>query len=40
MGKLNELSITIGRDNKAEVVFDSLFPDFLNIEYEKPSEYI
>lgn len=40
MGKLNELSMTIGRDNKAEVVFDSLFPDFLNIEYEKPSEYI
>lgn len=40
MGKLNKLSITIGKDNKAEVVFDSLFPDFFKIEYEKPSEYI
>jgi hypothetical protein len=40
MGKLNELSITIGRDNKAELVFDSLFPNFLEVEYEKPSEYI
>lgn len=40
MGKLNELSITIGRDNKAELVFDSLFPNFLEVEYNKPSEYI
>ena len=40
MGKLNELSITIGRDNKANVVFDSLFPNFLEVEYEKPNEYI
>ncbi len=40
MGKLNELSITIGKDNKAELVFDSLFPNFLEVEYEKPSEYI
>lgn len=40
MGKLNDLSITIGRDNKAEVVFDSLFPNFFEVEYEKPSEYI
>ena len=40
MGKLNDLSITIGKDNKAEVVFDSLFPDFLKVEYSKPNEYI
>lgn len=40
MGKLNDLSITIGRDNKAEIVFDSLYPNFLEVEYEKPSEYI
>lgn len=40
MGKLNDLSITIGRDNKAEIVFDSLFPNFLEVEYEKPSDYI
>ncbi len=40
MKKLNELSITIGKNNKAELVFDSLFPNFLEVEYEKPSEYI
>lgn len=40
MGKLNELSITIGKDNKAELVFDSLFPNFLEVEYSKPNEYI
>jgi hypothetical protein len=40
MGKLNDLSITIGIDNKAEIVFDSLFPNFLEVEYEKPNEYI
>jgi hypothetical protein len=40
MGKLNDLSITIGRDNKAEQVFDSLFPDFFKVEYNRPSEYI
>ena len=40
MGKLNDLSITIGRDNKAEIVFDSLFPNFLEVEYEKPNEFI
>ncbi len=40
MGKLNDLSITIGKDNKAELIFDSLFPNFLEVEYEKPSEYI
>jgi len=40
MGKLNELSITIGKDNKAESIFDSLFPDFSTVEYSKPSEYV
>ena len=40
MGKLNDLSITIGKDNKAEMVFDSLFPDFLKVKYSKPNEYI
>ena len=40
MGKLNELSITIGKENKAELIFDSLFPNFLELEYDKPSEYI
>ena len=40
MGKLNDLSITVGRDNKAEIVFDSLFPNFLKVKYNKPSEYV
>lgn len=40
MGKLNDLSITIGKDNKAELVFDSLFPNFLEVEYTKPTEYV
>lgn len=40
MGKLNDLSITIGKDNKAELVFDSLFQDFFKVKYSKPSEYI
>lgn len=40
MSKLNKLGITIGIDKKANIVFDSLFANFLEIEYEKPSEYI
>jgi hypothetical protein len=40
MNKLNQLGITVGINNKAEIVFDSLFPSFLEIEYEKPSDYI
>jgi hypothetical protein len=40
MNKLNQLGITIGKDNKAEIVFDSLFPSFMDVIYKKPSEYI
>lgn len=40
MNQLNQIGITIGKDNKAEMVFDSLFPSFLNVKYKKPSEYI
>lgn len=40
MNKLNQLGITIGKNSKAEVVFESLFPNFMEIEYEKPSDYI
>jgi hypothetical protein len=40
MNKLNQLGITIGINNKAEIVFDSLFPNFMEIKYEKPSDYI
>lgn len=32
MGKLNELCITIGINNKAELIFDSLYPNFLEVE--------
>lgn len=28
MNQLNNLGITVGKDNKAEIVFDSLFEDF------------
>jgi hypothetical protein len=40
MNKLNQLGITVGKGNKAEIVFDSLFPNFLTIKYKKPSDYI
>lgn len=40
MSKLNQLGITIGQNNKAEAVFDTLFPDFQKVKYSKPSEYI
>ncbi len=40
MNKLNQLGITVGKDNKAEVIFDSLFPSFLKVKYKNPSEYI
>lgn len=40
MGKLNQLGITVGKNNKAEIIFDSLYPNFLDINYTLPSEYI
>jgi hypothetical protein len=40
MNRLNQLGITIGKDNKAEIIFDSLFQSFLTIKYKKPSDYI
>ena len=40
MNKLNQLGITVGNDNKAEIGFDSLFPNFLTVKYKKPSDYI
>lgn len=40
MGKLNDLSITVGQNSKAETIFDSLFPNFLEVEYSTPSDYI
>lgn len=38
--QLNQLGITIGTNNKAEIVFDSLFPNFMTVQYNKPSDYI
>ncbi len=40
MSKLNQLGITVGQNNKAEAVFDELFPSFLQVEYKRPSEYV
>jgi len=40
MGKLNQIGITVGTDTKAEAIFDTLFPNFFEIQYTKPSEYI
>ncbi len=40
MNKLNQLGITLGKDNKAEIVFDSLFPNFLTVKYKNPSDYV
>jgi len=40
MSALNQLGITVGTNNKAEAVFNSLFPDFFKVEYTKPSQYV
>jgi len=40
MGKLNDLGITVGVNNKAEIIFDCLFPDFFKVEYKTPSQYV
>lgn len=40
MSKLNQLGITVGANNKAEAVFDSLFPSFLDVKYKTPADYV
>jgi hypothetical protein len=40
MNQLNNLGITVGKDNKAEIVFDSLFKDFRKVKYKNPTDYI
>jgi len=40
MNQLNNLGITVGKDNKAEIVFDSLFDDFRKVKYKNPTEYV
>lgn len=37
---LQELGIVVGKDTKAGKIFEEIFPDFMEIEYEKPSGYI
>lgn len=37
---LKELGIVIGNDTKAGNIFEQLFPDFMTIEYARPSEYV
>ncbi len=39
-GILNQLSISIGANNKAAIVFENLYPNFLEVKYNSPSEYV
>lgn len=40
MGILNTLGITVGSDNKADHIFERLFPSFRDVIYSTPSEYV
>lgn len=40
LNMLKHLGIVIGADTKAGAVFESLHPDFRQIEYDKPSDYV
>jgi hypothetical protein len=40
MSVLNTLGITVGTNNKADIVFEQLLPSFLKVKYKKPSEYV
>jgi len=40
MSVLKQLGITVCSDNKAASVFEELFPSFLEVKYNQPSEYI
>ena len=37
---LKELGIVIGDDTKAGNMFEELFPDFMEIKYDSPSQYV
>ncbi|MEQ8421413.1 MAG: hypothetical protein RIB64_15495 [Arenibacter algicola] len=37
---LKELGIVIGQDTKAGNIFEGLYPNFMEIPYDKPSEYV
>jgi len=40
MSILNKLGITVGINNKAGIIFDSILPNFFNLKYKKPTDYI
>lgn len=40
MGILQDLNIVRGADTQAERIFEDLFPSFMDIEYDKPSDYV
>lgn len=40
MSILKELGIVAGEDNKASTLFEKIFPHFLDVTYNKPSEYV
>lgn len=40
MNRLQQLGITVGNDSKAAAVFNRLFPNFMEVEYLTPNEYI
>jgi hypothetical protein len=40
MGVLQNLNIVRGNENQASTIFEELFPDFLQLEYENPANYI
>jgi len=40
MSVLNKIGITVGINNKAEYVFNSLFTNFLEVDYQNPSDYV
>ena len=37
---LKELGIVTGKDTDTDKIFEELFPDFMEVQYSKPSEYI
>jgi len=40
MGVLNTLGISAGANNAAAATFEKLFPSFLDVSYETPSDYV
>ena len=40
MGLLQDLDIVKGKGTLAGGIFEQLFPSFMDVDYDKPSEYI